>query len=280
MADILAEITELETRIQELIERSGRTGSARTWERGLIEAIIGILDDYDLDYLKSADLEGLISEAIVDTNSQFSVDMIKYISTTVSEMVKLTADFYIARGEEPGDLLRAVQRSVTGRKLSGVLQEGMKNIKNKLLKNTVTIMEKAIAAGTIDRDVLRDEIAVNAGASRTHADTQTMAYISAYNQLARNEMAVKAELSVWYYYGPEGPHTRLFCHHCIGKSFEYADLIQLKNGQVEPVSVHCGGYRCIHSILPGKPDWDPVFKPFKGKLTTLPDGNNQIVVFI
>ncbi len=278
MADILAEVTELETRIQELIANSGRTGNARTWERGLTDAIISILDEYDLDYLKTADLEGLIEEALKLPNEKFSAAMIKYISQTVAEMVKATADFYIRRGEEPGDLLRAVRQSEQATKLTRILQESMKDIKNKLLKNTTVIMEEAIAAGRIDRDILRDEIAVHSAASRHHADTQTQAYISAYNQLARNRMREQANLTVAYYYGNEGPNTRLFCHHCIGKSFEYTDLEQMKNGMLEPVILHCGGYKCIHSLLPGKPDWDPVFKPFKGKLTTLFEGNIRIVV--
>jgi hypothetical protein len=60
------------------------------------------------------------------------------------------------------------------------------------------------------------------------------------------------ELEPFYFMlvGPDDPKTRPFCDKWLNVAISEKKLDSLRNGQIEPPAVHCGGYNCRHSWAP------------------------------
>jgi hypothetical protein len=88
--------------------------------------------------------------------------------------------------------------------------------------------------------------------SQTWIDTA----LSGYYRMSGTLILDEAGVDLWEYYGPDDNITRPFCQMALQeepKSKDEWDAMSddpLREGQPNPVSVYCGGYRCRHRLIP------------------------------
>jgi hypothetical protein len=114
-------------------------------------------------------------------------------------------------------------------------------------------INRGIASGASLSDLTRAvSDRINASMSRAAAavDAGVMgAGRLATVRAAEEAMGAGADI-VYLYSGPEDSKTRPFCDALVGKALRPSTLSRLRNGQVEPVEVFCGGYNCRHTLAP------------------------------
>lgn len=278
MADLLADIETLELRIQRLVQRSYRSPALTRWNKGLVESILSVLSKYKVEDLSKADLADAITKAITDSGIQMTKDLQVEIARMVKQLVGETQRFYEAQGEDVADLMTAVRRSDQSKSINRYFTESMKAIRGNLAEKSIEVFTEAIKKGAISRKDIEMDIARAAVTNVSYARVQTQALISGYNQVARNEVQKTTTIGHGFYYGKARKNTRLFCLECIGKTFKIADIEKMRNGMLEPVKINRGGYRCIHSWLWVRPEWDKRFKVVDGEPVKLIDGGHSIIV--
>lgn len=115
------------------------------------------------------------------------------------------------------------------------------------------------------------------------ADTLARSLVKGEGQELKNEKARIAGVEWMTYVGPpvrtSGIPSTLSHRFCIEisrsrkRTFRVDDINEMKNGQLEPVRIHRGGYRCRH-------DWEPnpAFsgKDYKVTMITVMDGKRDV----
>ncbi len=117
-----------------------------------------------------------------------------------------------------------------------------------------------------------------------YADTLARSFVKGEGQELKNEKARLAGVEYMTYVGPPvittgipSSQSHRFCIELTRtrkRTFRTDDIDGMKNGQLEPVRIHRGGYRCRH-------DWEPnpfySGKDYKVELITMTDGRRDIV---
>lgn len=252
---ILTEIDDLQQRVLDALRnvpiRSSELEDAI--ERALLES----LDLDTIDRLSLSELERIIQDALGDITSDMSRRVRQAVAERTKAVTSATRDFYTAQGVAvPDDLIDAVRRTESAQRLSRFLKDGMENIDRKLLDSTVETVQEAIAKDELTEDALRDRIQRRASASTANARTQARTSISSYNQLYRSELADRAQLKHFLYYGNVQDNTRPFCRERAGNVYTEEQVAEMDNGQISPARLFNGGYNCRHSWVPVDPEWD------------------------
>ena len=256
---ILTEIDDLQKRVLDALSnlplRSDQLEAAI--ERALLER----LDLSTIERLSSSELDRVIQDALSEVTSDMSRQVRQSVADRTKAVTSATRDFYTAQGVAvPDDLIDAVRRTESAQRLATFLEDGMQQIDRKLLDSTVETVQEAIAKDELSEDVLRERIQNRASASTANARTQARTSISSYNQLYRSELADRAELKHFLYYGNVQDNTRPFCRARAGNVYTEEQIADMDNGQVGPVRLFTGGYNCRHSWVPVDPEWDDDLK--------------------
>jgi len=121
------------------------------------------------------------------------------------------------------------------------------------------------------------------GKAVVYADTLAQSMIKGHGQAMKNEKSAIAEVFFQTYVGPPVRTKGLNISHvfCIelfrykARTFHMNDIRKMKNGQLEPVEIHRGGYRCRHDWEP-----DPFYngKNYSVSFITVMDGKRDVVV--
>lgn len=74
--------------------------------------------------------------------------------------------------------------------------------------------------------------------------------ISGFEQETTNMLASDSGITDFEYVGPDDNVTRDFCAEHLGQVKTLEEWDQLDNGQIDPVSIYCGGYNCRHTLEP------------------------------
>ena len=256
--NILAEIEAVESRITELLARvpADLDPTHRAFGDALAEGILSVLDAFELDDLAGADLRAIIDRVLDDVFPGYADTLRQAVAERVAQSVTDTRDLYQRLGIDPPGVLEAVQRSAEAAALTSMLDDGMILNRDELKTATLDVMRRAIASGDLDRRALAKSLAEQAQAAAHTANTQITTSIAAYNQAYRNELATRAELDHFLYFGTIQDTTRPFCRALVGKVFTAEQIDQMSNGMLNPVKVFKGGWNCRHSWVPVDPDWD------------------------
>jgi hypothetical protein len=86
------------------------------------------------------------------------------------------------------------------------------------------------------------------GASR-YAKTFVETAQTAFSRIANQNLAESAGIEKFEYVGPMDTITREFCAAHIGEVKTLEEWDELSNGQIDPVSIYAGGYRCRHMLI-------------------------------
>ncbi len=254
---IIDQIESLEERVSAILaELQLPTDATPRLTRALIEGIIQTLDSYSLTDLASEDIAQLLEPVIERIWPEWEDEFQRSISTGIRDLVRNTEAFYLERGIDAPALREAISRSRRVEQLSEAYSQGMTEVNESLRLGTITAMDEAITSGIIDRDVIRKRIEEISQRGERNARVQTQAALGAYNQEYRNQLAERAELDHFHYYGPIQRNTRHFCRIHINRVYSRAQIGQMDNSMLAPVLTYRGGWNCIHSFLAVSIEWD------------------------
>ena len=262
MADVVAELATLTERVTAAIEAAGlspfrddRAG------RRLFEAVIDLLDRYPLDQLEELAADGrlarVIAQAVADTFNGVSAELVADVAARTQEAVRASAEFYLARGIDPIPVSEAVRRTQTAARVGEAFQTGLSQIGTELYEATRDVALDAVAQGSISRSGIEAEIITRTGVAGVKARTQAGIAVGAYNEAWTEELGRQAGLSHVQYAGTLKANSRHFCRAHLGRVFTTGQIDLMDNGQLAPVRIFVGGYRCRHHFNPVDPDWSP-----------------------
>lgn len=95
------------------------------------------------------------------------------------------------------------------------------------------------------------------GIAPKYAGTVCNTQLSALDRQLRTEQAKLAGLNLLRYTGPLRSETRDFCVRWLGevRPIEFWEELENDTGP-QPVLKFCGGYNCLHRLIPWSEDWD------------------------
>lgn len=264
--DILAQIEDLEQRIQTVLEGTGAPThpTSRRFRRSVVQAILDVLDAYELADLASLPedaLSEIIAEALQLVIEETVTGLRKLIATNVTQLVGYTETFYQQFDDLDLPSVRvAVARSQRVAQLTAAFDTGMAKISADVRRTTTETVSEQIARGAVNREELQATLITQADQHDRVARTQARAAVGAYNQTYRNELAVRADLKHFHYYGFVQRNTRAFCRIHINRIFSQTQIDQMRNSMQEPVETFRGGWNCTHTWLPVNLEWSPALR--------------------
>ena len=116
-------------------------------------------------------------------------------------------------------------------------------------------MRQAVMNG-LDHKEIAVILKSRGGKIETYADTLARTGVKGVSRTAKVEKARLGEVFYQQYVGIIRSNTRPFCEAMKGQTRHINIIRQMRNGQIEPVSNFCGGFRCHHDWEP-----DPGYKP-------------------
>jgi hypothetical protein len=264
---IIAEITNLEQRVQELLAKAGTYKSVDDFVKIYTEAILAELGKISGDQLNTAELLPLVEKALEASADFINVNLANEIQSGVGSVLDETTAFYAARNLELPNLSDAVTNSRAATEIRDLFTTNMASMREELRDGTIDVLQDELAQGFLIRDDLEELIFQYADGKAHYARTNARMVVSTFNRIGREQIRESAELKHGYYYGDARVNTRPFCLHLIGKVFTIQQIEQMDNGQLSPVSIYAGGWNCIHSWLWVDPEWD---NQLKEKISTEP----------
>lgn len=260
MSDLIDRIQSLEEAVQRIAAKSGSSLSPERIQSMAVEAILDALDASgtltELGDVDEADLIDLISETLEKLREDWTRQAQRDIARDLVQMVKRAETFYTEQGVEIKGIREAVRRSERAKEITKALDDGLKGI-TKDLKTAITSgLKDQIARGDIDDSALAARIESESKTDAWRAQVNTRVAVTGYQQVYRNELSKRSGLPHLYYSDREKRNTRAFCRIHKDRVFTIAQVEQMDNAQLMPVSVHRGGFNCIHTWLPVNADWD------------------------
>lgn len=258
MSDILAEIDDMEAEVQSLLEGVGSAIDPGTeeYQDAVVRAVLDVLDSYTISDLDAVNLPRVVDDALDGLLPGLQDEVQSRITDRLQTMITATRAFYAERGIDPEGVAASVRRSDEAKQLGRVLNEGLQQMDDDLRDATADELMDAVATGSLDADTIAERIATRASVATGVARTQARTGLTAYNQLYRNELAQKAELDHFLYYGSLMTNSRAFCRLHAGSVYSEEQIASMDNGMLNPVRVFKGGYNCRHSWVPVDPEWD------------------------
>lgn len=273
MDDVLIQIEALETAVADAIGRAGAPAARPALERSYVQAILDLIQRLGLDltgdeltaFIDNGDLDTALRKTFADTYGTAAQQLAADVAARTRDVVQLTRTFYDARGVATIGVNEATARAQVTKTISDGFQGAIQKVNRELFEATADIATRAALAGTFDTAAIEADIIAQTGVAQARAVTQAQVAVGAYNQAWRQQLAETAQLDHSLYYGTLKANSRHFCRVCLGRVFTAAQIAELDNGQIDPVSLFRGGYRCRHSWLPVDPEWSP---DLKAKLVT------------
>ncbi len=268
MDDVVTQIEALETAVADAIGRAGAPATRPALERSYVQAVLDLVQRLSLDltgdeltaFIDRGDLDAALRETFAGTYGAAAQQLAADVAARTRDVVQLTRSFYDARGVSTIGVNEATARAQVTKTLSEGFQSALSKVNRELFEATAEIATRAALAGTFDTATIEADIIAQTGVAGARAITQAQVAVGAYNQAWRQQLADQAGLSHSLYYGTLKANSRHFCRVCLGRVFTAAQIEELDNGQIDPVSLFRGGYRCRHSWLPVDPAWSPELK--------------------
>ncbi len=196
--------------------------------------------------------------------------LVKKITSSFDDTLDLVNDLYDDIGDDVG---RAFQRV---RAVEKVSNSQIGQYKESTLQDIKRRVRKGLRAGE-GVDKLRDRISKAGGKAAHYADTIAKTQVKSYGRASKAEKARIGEVEYFEYVGVVRNTTRPFCRAMVGSTHHVKRIREMRNGNLEPVIQHCGGWNCIH-------DWEP--DPFanhedqaEGDARELEEGDSTVVLF-
>lgn len=215
--------------LRQILNSSIALGAGSEGQRLILSDISAQIDEIFIDSGFLSDVEDMVNQKFnqtlaenrefLDTEYGISATITASAGTQLTDLKTLMVNQF-SQIEE--DLANRIERSVYG-----------------------------ITQGQIDRrdfieDLTRQFDTINDTYIKTWVDTG----IAGFSRESGNIMAQDAGVSLFEYVGPVDGITRPFCRKHTGQKKTLEEWNKLDNGQIGPVSVYCGGYKCRHRLVP------------------------------
>lgn len=221
-----------------------------------------LLDMISRGELDTEELEFILREV----DRFFSPDFSKFhleVKDTYNDTLEVVNDLYDDLGEDISrefSMVREVEK--TNDLQIGEYQEKTKEAIARTVRDGIK-EDKSVKE--LERD-LREL----GGKAEDYAETLAGTHIKRYGRVSKRNKSLQAEVEIYEYAGVLRDTTRPFCRACLHKLFRLDDILNMENGNLEPVIENCGGWNCIH-------DWEPdptasEADAVSGKLYTVPGG--------
>ena len=258
---ILAEIAELERAVEEAVAQAGGALARGRTADTLAAAVLAVLDDADLDELAAAAESGELARAVdAALDAIYGTEVEEAVRRAVTERtvesVRLTAEFYNARGLSTEGIADAVRRSEVAQQLDAAFAQTLQSARGSFYEGVREDVTRAALTGAVSRDTLLADLQDRAGLTLRDAAANAETATSAYTQAWRNQFATTADLDHFLYSGTLIEGSRAFCRAHIDRVFTSGQIAEMDNGNLNPVALSGGGWRCRHSWLAVDPEWD------------------------
>ncbi|MBO8183321.1 MAG: hypothetical protein H0Z28_11120 [Archaeoglobus sp.] len=272
------EIAEYWQRLEKILAFH-KVQSLESFKEEVINGILNILEEEDLEDIDR--IERKVRDIFKNYRGKLSRDLQKELSRKIQKSIKEAFEFYKDKGVECQGVYESVRRSKEAKDLTRFFQNRLKDENKELEDTTLEIIKEQIAKGEINRRVIEDKLISRADTFINYIKAESHAVVSGYYQLSNEKIADKAGLEYRLYYGAIGRNSRPFCRAHVGKVFSMKQIEKMRNGILEPVKIHRGGYNCRHIWQPVDPEWDNSLKPVKASAKTIEIGNaRRITVFV
>lgn len=149
-----------------------------------------------------------------------------------------------------GDIADDVGRSLSRvNAIEKVIATEIGNFKDVTLSEIAKTLRKDLLAGKKQNDIRKNLIKIG-GKTAAYADAISETQLQGYGRTLKQEKARIGEVLYFEYVGIIRKTTRPFCRALVGQTKHLSEIKKMKNGNLEPVSIYCGGWRCKH-------DWEP-----------------------
>lgn len=201
-----------------------------------------IMDLIARGQLDTDELEFLVREVERIFNSDFA-GFVQDVKITYNDTLELVNELYDDLGIDISrefDVVRAVEE--TNDLQLGEYSEQMKReIARKIRDGNI--------AGKSVRE-LGEDLTQLGGKAKHYAETLATTGIQRYSQASKNHKAEIAGVFAYEYAGVLRETTRPFCRVLLTHIYHIDDLKKFRNGNLEPVTINCGGWNCIHALEP------------------------------
>lgn len=102
--------------------------------------------------------------------------------------------------------------------------------------------------GVTDRQAAFEELNSMTGDFTNTSSLAVDTAISGFEQITSNMIATDSGIEFFEYVGPDDNITRPFCEEHLGQVKTLSEWDELDNGQIGPVSIYAGGWRCRHTL--------------------------------
>ncbi len=120
-------------------------------------------------------------------------------------------------------------------------------------QSTIDGIARVVQQGIIE-GISYKELATNiskvGGQASAYADTLAKTQVKRFGRISKYNKSLIADVQYYEYAGILHETIRPFCYACLRKIFRIDKILRMKNGNLEPVIINCGGWNCIH-------DWEP-----------------------
>lgn len=221
--------------MRDLQQRVGRTEFVRRFEKKVLDLFArGQIDTADIDILRR-ELERLFGgefQGFSGRIRQSYDDVLEVVNTLYDDLgLSISRDF---------QRVRAIERAID-------FQLG------EYRASTIESVAREIRRGVIENVNVRDleqRIFQIGGKAAQYAEAISKTGIKRYGRVSRYQKALIANIQYFQYQGVLRETTRPFCRVNLRKIFHINTILQMLNGNLEPVIENCGGWNCIH-------EWEP-----------------------
>lgn len=223
----------------------------------VVEArLLDVFGKRRLDPDATFDIRALVARVFDDPVAGFAEQILQRHRDTLDLVNDLYADLAV---DIPRDLplIRAIETATSqeiGTYKDSIVREISKTVRQGIIEQD--------SARDLTRRLLRKDISTKAN---FYAETIAQTQIKTVGRAAKSEKARIAGVVAYEYVGIIRATTRPFCRAHVGTTHHVDTINRMRNGNYEPVLLHCGGWNCIH-------DWEP--DPFAKDVK--PNGVNVI----
>lgn len=174
----------------------------------------------------------------------FNMDLAKFdsrIRNSYNEILELVNELYDDLG---GDMSRATQQL---RALEQVNRLQVGEYKDSTVEGIARAIQKGVIEDQSFKEI-KEAIGKLDKRAKFHADAIANTQVRRYSRQTKWQKAMIGGVTIFLYAG--GTPTRQFCIQCRGYRFSLEQIFKLRNRNLEPVYINCGGWRCIHELEP------------------------------
>lgn len=261
-----AEMTVSRDALLEQLERRipQRTGPLRGFYQNLLDEIINEIESGDL---RPDEVEAFVRQRVAAAAQQqeLSSAIMRNMQADLSSISRHLGDTFEML-DRPVNVQEA--RTLARGRIGNYVLEADKRIGDRLATELGALGQQY--HGEEFYSMARARINITGNHWRTVADN----VLAGYDREMTRQLAGQGGLNYWKYRGVIGENTRFFCRQLLKLGYVYTmdQVMQMDNGQRLDVLTFAGGYRCVHSFVPGREGWPGFERPYQkdGRFTRVP----------